>query len=100
MSLTQISFQNNAYSDDQETCPLDLSFWAYLPSLAANGLFLALFSISFVVFFGQSILSKRFLGFTIAMLSGCALEIIGYVGRILSWYNPFSNVSGTAEKEP
>ncbi|GAB7347344.1 hypothetical protein MBLNU459_g4283t1 [Dothideomycetes sp. NU459] len=25
------------------------------------------------------------------MLSGCALEIIGYVGRILSYQNPFSN---------
>lgn len=75
------------------TCPLESSYWAYLPSLAANGLFLALFSLSFVLFVGQSMFSRRFLGFTIAMLSGCFLEILGYVGRIMSWYNPFDQVS-------
>lgn len=72
---------------------MDLSYWSYLPSLAANGLFLGLFSLSLALFIVQSIFSKRFLGFTIAMVSGCILEIIGYIGRVMSWYNPFSEVS-------
>ena len=81
------------------TCPLDLSYWAYLPSLPANGIFLALFSLSFILFIGQSVFSRRFLGFTIAMVSGCILEILGYCGRIVSWYNPFYQVSTALEHQ-
>lgn len=73
-----------------ETCPLSLSYWAYRPSLAANSLFLAIFGLSTSLFLFQAVLSKRFLGFTIAMVSGCALEVIGYVGRVMSYYNPFN----------
>ena len=79
-----------------ETCPLSLSYWAYRPSLAANSFFLAIFGLSTSLFLVQAVLSKRFLGFTIAMVSGCALEVIGYVGRIMSYYNPFSEVSITS----
>lgn len=62
-------------TSSQETCPLDTSYWqGYLPSLAANGVFLALFSLSLVLFIGQSLFSRRFLGFTIAMVSGSILE--------------------------
>lgn len=79
-----------------ETCPLSLSYWAYRPSLAANSLFLAIFGLSTSLFLFQAVLSKRFLGFTIAMVSGCALEVIGYVGRVMSYYNPFNQVSITS----
>ena len=79
-----------------ETCPLSLSYWAYRPSLAANSLFLAIFGLSTSLFLVQAILSKRFLGFTIAMVSGCALEVTGYVGRVMSYYNPFNQVSITS----
>ncbi|KAF2019773.1 putative sphingoid long-chain base transporter RSB1 [Aaosphaeria arxii CBS 175.79] len=73
-----------------DTCPLALSYWGYRPSLAANILFTVLFGISTILFIGQGVLSRRFLGFTIAMVSGCALEVIGYIGRDLSYYNPFA----------
>ncbi|KAF2179418.1 putative sphingoid long-chain base transporter RSB1 [Zopfia rhizophila CBS 207.26] len=73
-----------------ETCPLKLSYWGYRPSLAANAFFLALFGLSTLLFIGQGVLSKRFLGFTIAMVCGCALEVIGYVGRVMSYRNPFA----------
>ncbi|KAF2469265.1 putative RTA1 domain protein [Lindgomyces ingoldianus] len=73
-----------------ETCPLSLSYWGYIPSLPANALFLALFALSTVLFIGQGVLSRRFVGFTIAMVCGCALEVIGYVGRIGSHKNPFA----------
>ena len=79
----------------KDTCPLAYSYWAYLPSLPANSLFLALFSLSLVLFIVQSCLSRRFLGFTIAMVSGCILEVLGYIGRVLSWYNPFDQASTT-----
>ncbi|KAK8230495.1 sphingoid long-chain base transporter RSB1 [Phyllosticta capitalensis] len=72
------------------TCPLSDSFWAYRPSLPANSFFLALFACSTIVFLCQGIFSRRFLGFTIAMVSGDLLEVLGYVGRIMSYYNPFS----------
>ncbi|KAF2231810.1 RTA1-domain-containing protein [Viridothelium virens] len=84
---------NNQDYRDQctlQTCPLDLSYWAYLPSLAANSLFLALFSLSLALYLIQALLSRRFLGFTIAMLSGCALEVLGYIGRLMSRHNPFN----------
>ncbi|KAB2580334.1 Sphingoid long-chain base transporter RSB1 [Lasiodiplodia theobromae] len=72
-----------------DTCPLSLSYWAYRPSLVANGIFLGIFALSLLLFLCQGILSKRFLGFTIAMVSGNILEVLGYVGRVMSYYNPF-----------
>ena len=75
-----------------KTCPIRLSYYNYLPSLAANGTFLALFAFSLCCFLLQVGLSRRFIGFTIAMVSGCVLEVLGYVGRIMSWYNPFGQV--------
>ncbi|KAL8702326.1 MAG: hypothetical protein Q9224_000028 [Gallowayella concinna] len=72
-----------------ETCPVDESYYDYRPSLAANGAFLALFSLSLLAFLVQVTLSKRFIGFTIAMVSGCLLEVLGYIGRIMSYHNPF-----------
>ncbi|KAF2843217.1 RTA1-domain-containing protein [Patellaria atrata CBS 101060] len=72
-----------------DTCPFDLSYWGYLPSLSANAAFLALFTLSLLLFLFQAALSRRFLGFTFAMVSGCILEVIGYIGRIMSHNNPF-----------
>lgn len=74
------------------TCPLSSSYYAYRPSLSANAVFLALFSLSLCCFLLQAALSGRFIGFTIAMISGCSLEVLGYTGRIMSYYNPFNQV--------
>jgi len=74
------------------TCPLNLSYWGYIPSMPANALFLAVFALSTLLFIGQGLLSKRFIGFTVAMVSGCALEVIGYVGRVMSHSDPFAEV--------
>jgi len=72
-----------------KTCPLSDSYWGYIPSLPANGFFLALFALSTGIFVMQGVLSKRFLAFTIAMVCGGFLEVLGYVGRIMSHYNVF-----------
>lgn len=93
--------RENSYNDAKNfrdsctlaTCPLNLSYWGYLPSLPANALFLAVFALSTILFIGQGVLSRRFIGFSVAMISGCALEVIGYVGRVMSHKNPFAEVS-------
>jgi hypothetical protein len=72
------------------TCDLKYSYWGYLPSLAANGFFAGIFGISLAAFVVQSILGRRFLGFSIAMISGSILEVLGYAGRIVSFSNPFN----------
>lgn len=76
-----------------DTCPLSSSYYAYRPSLGANATFITLFSFSLVCFAIQGLLSRRFIGFTVALVCGCALEVIGYAGRILSYKNPFDEVS-------
>lgn len=63
------------------------SYYNYRISLAANVVFLALFSLSFLGFAGVYAFTRRGLGFMVAMLLGVACEIIGYVGRVKSWQN-------------
>ena len=38
------------------------------------------------------------MGFSIAMVSGCALEVVGYLGRILANQDMFSEVSARQEE--
>ncbi|KAF2453975.1 RTA1 like protein-domain-containing protein [Lineolata rhizophorae] len=72
-----------------DTCPLSDSYWGYLPSLAANGLFIGLFGLSLLLYVGQAVAAKRFLGFSIAMICGDILEVLGYIGRIMAHDEPF-----------
>ncbi|TVY17590.1 Sphingoid long-chain base transporter RSB1, partial [Lachnellula arida] len=69
------------------TCPISSSYYFYRVSLAANATFLALFAISFLGFLITFALTRRALAFTVAMLIGVILEVIGYVGRIESHKN-------------
>lgn len=75
-----------------DICPIESSNYNYLPSLAANGVFIALFCASLVCFLGQGLLSRKFIGFTVAMVCGGILEVLGYAGRIMSHNNPWSQV--------
>jgi hypothetical protein len=75
-----------------EACPLEYAYWGYRPSLSTNITFTALFGLSTIAFLAQGIASKKWLGFTIAMASGCALEAVGYVGRILAHQDMFAEV--------
>ena len=75
-----------------ETCGLEYSYWGYRPSYGANIAFTVLFGISTLAFLAQGIVGKRWLGFTIAMVSGCALEIIGYIGRVLAFDDLYHEV--------
>ncbi|KAH9883903.1 RTA1-domain-containing protein [Xylariomycetidae sp. FL2044] len=72
-----------------DLCPVDYSVLGYRPSVAANAIFLCLFSSLMCVHIVLGIRWKSwwFMG---CMVVGCFTEITGYVGRILLYINPFS----------
>ncbi|OCT49939.1 parasitic phase-specific protein PSP-1 [Cladophialophora carrionii] len=69
-------------------CPIELSVYGYRPSIAASSTLIALYAICMGI---QAVLGFRYKkwGFMSAMLLGCLDEILGYVGRILYWQNPW-----------
>ncbi|RVX73901.1 hypothetical protein B0A52_02791 [Exophiala mesophila] len=76
------------------TCTLDLcsvkwSVFTYRPSLAANIVFACLFGMAFFIHLYQGWRNKTYF-FAGAILCGCAGEVIGYIGRISLYFNPFS----------
>ncbi|KAH6606814.1 rta1 like family [Trichoderma cornu-damae] len=72
-----------------DTCPVEWSIYGYRPSLAANVVFAVLFGLAFLAHLHLGFRWRSW-GFTVPVLLGCVTEIIGYVGRILLWSNPFS----------
>jgi hypothetical protein len=64
-------------------------FYEYAVDLAPNAAFLAIFSVSLLGFFGVWIATRRGTAFNVAMILGLICEILGYVGRILSWTDPW-----------
>ncbi|KAF2028290.1 RTA1-domain-containing protein [Setomelanomma holmii] len=72
------------YSEYSTICGFEYAYFQHVPSKSANMAFAVLFGISALVFLGQGIVGKRWLGFTVAMVSGCVLEVIGYAGRVMA----------------
>lgn len=72
-----------------DKCPAELSIFGYRPSLAANVVFLVLFALIGVVHTYLGVRWRSW-GFLTGIWLGCIAEILGYVGRIMAWYNPFS----------
>jgi len=72
-----------------DTCPIEWSIYRYRPDLGANIFFAAAFAVVGLVHIYLGVRWKSW-GFMAGMLLGCASSIIGYVGRILLWDNPFS----------
>jgi hypothetical protein len=73
-----------------ETCPLSFAQFTYVPNLAGNVLFLALFALMLIaqIFFG---IRYRTWGFLAGMVGGLLLELLGYIARIKLHENPFSS---------
>ncbi|RVX72385.1 hypothetical protein B0A52_03573 [Exophiala mesophila] len=69
-------------------CLVAWGYVNYLPSIAANVVFVVLFAIGLIA---QAVLCFRLRtwGFSIAMLLGITLEVIGYGGRIGMHYDVF-----------
>ncbi|KAI2470563.1 RTA1-domain-containing protein [Annulohypoxylon bovei var. microspora] len=72
-----------------DLCPLEMSVLQYRPSLGGNIAFIGIFAVLLFTHGVLGILWKSwwFLG---CMTVGCVAEIIGYAGRIMLFYNPFS----------
>ncbi|OTA99449.1 hypothetical protein M426DRAFT_269225 [Hypoxylon sp. CI-4A] len=73
-----------------DICPYDKSYYQYRIDLAPNIVFDAFFALSLLGFVGVYLFTRRGGAFTIAMALGLLCEIIGYVGRILSWHDQWS----------
>lgn len=77
----------------KDTCPINLTIYQYAPSLAANATFLALFGLTGIIHLGQAVAYRRSTSpwtYSVPTVIGCIGEIIGYVGRIMEHFNPFS----------
>jgi hypothetical protein len=72
-----------------DLCPIERSILKYQPSLAGNGAIIVLFGIAMAVHLFQGFYWRTW-GFAISVALGCIDEIVGYVGRIMLYYNPFS----------
>jgi hypothetical protein len=91
-------FNNTAYGNlsllvDQNlcsltTCDLTLATFDYRASLPGNSFYAAIFGIYLIMNIYLGIRYKTW-GYMTAMVVGLTGEIIGYVGRILLWQNPF-----------
>jgi len=71
-----------------DTCPITEAYVYYVPSLAGNAFYLALFAIFLVLQLGLGIRYKTW-GFLAGLFGGLVLEIIGYLGRVQLHNNPF-----------
>ncbi|KAM0436719.1 hypothetical protein ACHAPT_002430 [Fusarium lateritium] len=72
-----------------ENCKIEWSLYGFRPSLAANVVFIALFGVIGLVHAYLGFRWKSW-GFMAGMLLGCLSEVVGYVGRVMMWDNPFS----------
>ncbi|KAK1729706.1 hypothetical protein CaCOL14_006665 [Colletotrichum acutatum] len=75
-----------------DICPLEYSLYKYRPNLAVNILFLALFALAGAVHVVLGIKWRQW-WFMAFMLAGCLSEIVGYVGRIVMYKNPFEFIA-------
>jgi hypothetical protein len=74
-------------------------YFPYNPYKSVNTAFAILFGIAALLFLVQGIASgKKWLGFTIAMVCGCIVEVIGYVGRIRA-HNHLNDMVSTFSHE-
>jgi hypothetical protein len=69
-------------------CLVAWGYLDYLPNITANAVFMVIFATGLVA---QTVLGVRFRtwGYSIAMVAGTILEVIGYGGRIGLHYNVF-----------
>ncbi len=72
-----------------DLCPVEYSVYGYRPSLAANISFIALNALAGVIHMYLGVRWKQW-WFMICMLVGIVNAILGYVGRVLMYYNPFN----------
>ncbi|KAJ0422982.1 RTA1 like protein-domain-containing protein [Aspergillus carlsbadensis] len=72
-----------------DTCPLSMASVEYRPVLWGNILFMAIFGVAALIHIGLGIRYKTWT-FMVAMVLGLVGEVVGYVGRVNLWDNPFN----------
>ncbi|KAF2744742.1 RTA1-domain-containing protein [Sporormia fimetaria CBS 119925] len=72
-------------------CPVEETLYGYYPSIGANGFFAGFFALCLIINLVLGIKYKTWT-YLIALGFGCLGETVGYVGRILLWKNPYSDL--------
>lgn len=75
-----------------ELCPVEYSVYGYRPSLAANVAFIALYSVAIAIHTFLGVRWRQW-WFMCCMLAGAVNAVLGYVGRLLMYQNPFNFVA-------
>ena len=75
-----------------DICIVERTVYGYRPDLAANIIFLVLYVISGVVHAYLGFRSRSWF-YAWSMVIGAVNAVVGYTGRILMYYNPFSFVA-------
>ncbi|KAI9150769.1 Efflux pump himE [Paramyrothecium foliicola] len=73
-------------------CSLVESRYEYRLSLVANLTFLSIFGASLLGFIAVYVITRIGTAFTVALSLGVLCEIIGYAGRIMSYYNQWEEI--------
>ncbi|KAI9163221.1 RTA1 like domain protein [Paramyrothecium foliicola] len=76
---------------DEALCANVPSFYEYRIDFAANVAFLALFGLSFVGFAAAWAFTRVAVAFNVAVMLGLVCEVLGYVGRIMSYENQWED---------
>lgn len=72
---------------NESICPYNMSYYLYRIDLAPNIVFLSVFSISFLGFLSVYLWTRRALSFSLSLCLGLTCEMLGYLGRLMSWDN-------------
>jgi hypothetical protein len=70
-------------------CPVEGTIYGYYPSLGWNTAYASFFGLALVIHVVLGIRYKTW-SYCIAMSLGCIGEVVGYIGRVMMWDNPFS----------
>jgi ABC-type Co2+ transport system permease subunit len=84
-----MSFEANCALD---TCDVSQSFYGYRPNLGIDIFFAVVYSAVVPYCLYIIIREKKWLGYTIALIIGSLLELLGYVSRIYGYVEPFVRI--------
>lgn len=74
-------------------CPVSATIYGYQPNLPVDATICAIFAILAILQLGSiCCLRVRTWSYIITLLAGTALEIVGYIGRLIMYNNPWSTV--------
>jgi hypothetical protein len=72
-----------------DICPVQYSVYGYRPGLAVNASFIALFGLAGAIHIFLGIRWRTWF-FMASNVVGCLSAILGYIGRVMLYYNPFN----------